>query len=87
MALDTVTFPVVHWLRCVERGQTFRSLTSRTRILKQKRDVKSQKLGCFDVSLDGQLICGCEPWAEEGMALLERAAGQGHAYAMDVMDG
>jgi len=28
------------------------------------------------------MFCGCEPWAEEGMALLEKAAGQGHAYAM-----
>jgi len=27
-------------------------------------------------------VCGCQPWAEEGMALLEKAAGQGHAYAM-----
>jgi TPR repeat protein len=24
----------------------------------------------------------CQPWSEEGMALLEKAAGQGHAYAM-----
>jgi len=28
------------------------------------------------------LFCGCQPWAEEGMALMEKAAGQGHAYAM-----
>jgi len=27
-------------------------------------------------------ICGCQPWAEEGLALLKKAAGQGHAYAM-----
>ena len=27
-------------------------------------------------------ICGCRPRAEEGLALLEKAAGQGHAYAM-----
>jgi len=27
-------------------------------------------------------VCGCQPWAEEGVALLEKAAGQGHAYAM-----
>jgi len=27
-------------------------------------------------------VCGCQPWAEEGMALLEKAARQGHAYAM-----
>jgi TPR repeat protein len=27
-------------------------------------------------------ISGCQPWAEEGTALLEKAAGQGHAYAM-----
>jgi len=27
-------------------------------------------------------ICWCKPWAEEGIALLEKAAGQGHAYAM-----
>ena len=27
------------------------------------------------------------PWAEEGVALLEKAAGQGHAYAMDVLGG
>ena len=26
--------------------------------------------------------CGCWPWAEEGTALLEKAARQGHAYAM-----
>ena len=25
------------------------------------------------------------PWAEEGTALLEKAAGQGHAYAMDTL--
>jgi len=28
------------------------------------------------------LICGCRLWAQEGIALLEKAAGQGHAYAM-----
>jgi len=27
-------------------------------------------------------ICGCQPCAQEGMALMEKAAGQGHAYAM-----
>jgi len=27
-------------------------------------------------------MCGCQTWAEEGTALLETAAGQGHAYAM-----
>jgi len=27
-------------------------------------------------------VCGCQPWAEKGIALLEQAAGQGHAYAM-----
>ena len=30
-------------------------------------------------------ICGCRPWAEEGTTLLEKAAGQGHAYAMQAM--
>jgi len=30
-------------------------------------------------------LCGCQPWAEEGMALLEKAAAQGHAYAMSVL--
>jgi TPR repeat protein len=30
-------------------------------------------------------VCGCQPWAEEGTALLEKAAGQGHAYAMKVL--
>ena len=29
------------------------------------------------------MMCGCQPWAKEGMAYLEKAAGQGHAYAMD----
>jgi len=33
------------------------------------------------------LICGCRPWAEEGTALLEQAAGQGHAYAMEALGG
>ena len=31
------------------------------------------------------MICGCQPWAEEGTALLEQAAGQGHAHAMLTM--
>jgi TPR repeat protein len=31
------------------------------------------------------IICGCQPWAEEGLALLEKAAGQGHAYAMHAL--
>jgi len=26
-----------------------------------------------------------QPWAEEGIALLEKAAGQGHAYAMHAL--
>jgi len=30
-------------------------------------------------------ICGCQPCAEEGVALLEKAAGQGHAYAMNTL--
>jgi len=29
-----------------------------------------------------RFIFECQPYAEEGMALLEKAAGQGHAYAM-----
>jgi len=33
-------------------------------------------------SPDDQMTCRCESWAEEGVALLEKAAGQGHAYAM-----
>ena len=32
-------------------------------------------------------FCGCQPWVEEGTALLERAAGQGHAYAMLALGG
>ena len=32
-------------------------------------------------------ICGCKPWAEEGTALLEQAAGQGHAHAMHAVGG
>jgi len=31
------------------------------------------------------LTCGCRPWTEEGTALLEKAAGQGHAYAMSTL--
>ena len=31
-----------------------------------------------------RFVCG-EPWAEEGIALLEKAAGQGHACAMDAL--
>ena len=34
---------------------------------------------------NGFNVCVCQPWAEEGMALLEEAAGQGHAYAMDTL--
>jgi len=30
-------------------------------------------------------MCGRQPWAEEGEALLEKAAGQGHAYAMKAL--
>jgi len=30
-------------------------------------------------------FCGCQPQTEEGTALLEKAAGQGHAYAMDTL--
>jgi hypothetical protein len=30
-------------------------------------------------------ICGCQPYAEEGMALLKKAAGQGHVYAMNML--
>jgi len=30
-------------------------------------------------------ICGCRPCAQEGVELLEKAAGQGHAYAMDAL--
>ena len=29
------------------------------------------------------ILCGCQPCAEEGVALLEKAAGQGHVYAMN----
>jgi TPR repeat protein len=29
-----------------------------------------------------RFICGCQPLAEEGTALLMKAAGQGHVYAM-----
>ena len=29
-----------------------------------------------------RIVCGCQPWAEEGLALLEKAARQGHVYAM-----
>ena len=36
-------------------------------------------------SPDRLIICGCPPWAEEGTALLEKAAGQGHAYAMQIL--
>jgi TPR repeat protein len=37
-------------------------------------------------SPDDQTIClRCQPWAEEGVALLEAAAGQGHAYAAHVL--
>jgi len=32
--------------------------------------------------LTKSLDCRCRPWVEEGTALLEKAAGQGHAYAM-----
>ena len=28
------------------------------------------------------LVCGCQPYAEEGLELLKKAGGQGHAYAM-----
>jgi TPR repeat protein len=28
------------------------------------------------------IICGCQPSIEEGTALLEKAAGQGHVFAM-----
>jgi len=35
--------------------------------------------------LTESFVHGCQPWAEEGMALLEKAAGQGHAYAMDAL--
>jgi len=31
------------------------------------------------------LLFAGEPWAEEGIALLEKAAGQGHACAMDAL--
>ena len=34
------------------------------------------------------IIClRVQPWAEEGMALKEKAAGQGHAYAMNALGG
>ena len=36
-------------------------------------------------TVDQTFICGCRPWAEEGTALLEQAAGQGHAYDMRAM--
>ena len=37
----------------------------------------------MEPSLDQVIwLRGCQPWAEEGTALLEKAAGQGHAYAM-----
>jgi TPR repeat protein len=29
----------------------------------------------------------CQPWTEEGTALLEKAAGQGHVYAMYALRG
>jgi hypothetical protein len=32
-----------------------------------------------------QVSCGCEPWAEGGWALLQRAAGQGQVYAMQTL--
>jgi TPR repeat protein len=31
------------------------------------------------------LVYGCRPWAEEGTALMEKAAAQGHAYAMQTL--
>jgi len=30
-------------------------------------------------------LCGCQPWTKEGMAYLEKSAGQGHAYAMGML--
>ena len=37
------------------------------------------------VRLLTKVFCVCQPWAEEGTALLEQAAGQGHAHAMHAM--
>jgi hypothetical protein len=37
-------------------------------------------------SPDQTSICECQPCAEEGVALLEKAAGQGHAYAMEMLE-
>jgi len=34
-----------------------------------------------------KLIYGCQHYAEEGVALLEKAAGQGHVYAMYMLGG
>ena len=34
---------------------------------------------------DKCFTCGCQPYAREGTALLEKAAGQGHAYASDAL--
>ena len=43
---------------------------------------------CIDDNLTiKRILCGCQPWAEEGIALLEKAAGQGHAYAMNMLGG
>jgi TPR repeat protein len=36
---------------------------------------------------DQRFVCGRQPSAEEGVALLEKAAGQGHAYAMCELGG
>jgi len=30
-------------------------------------------------------VFGCQPWAEEGTALLEKPVGQGHAHAMNAL--
>jgi hypothetical protein len=50
--------------------QSFRSLT------------ETRRCGHLTTKL---FVCGCQPWAEEGTALLEKAAGQGHAYAADML--
>jgi len=39
------------------------------------------------VCLNKRVMCGCQPWAEEGTALLEKAAGQGQVYAMEELGG
>jgi len=44
-------------------------------------------MSVVEPALDIGFICGCQPWAQEGMAFLAKAAGQGHAYAMQRLAG